>query len=106
LTSVAIPNSVTVIDRNAFVDCADLTAVIIGSSVTTIGSAAFIYCNNLTAIINLSPVPQSIDRSVFSLNLNDCTLQTPANSLEAYMAAEIWNEFGNIIPIENLLLFR
>jgi uncharacterized repeat protein (TIGR03803 family) len=50
LTSVTIPNSVTVIEGNAFLDCANLTTVTIGTGLTSIGEYAFDGCLNLTAL--------------------------------------------------------
>ena len=50
LTSVAIPNSVTTIDMNAFAQTG-LTSVTIPKSVTSIESAAFAFCDNLSSIV-------------------------------------------------------
>lgn len=44
LTSVTIPNSVTIIDGRAFESCSSLTNVTIPNSVTTIGGSAFYKC--------------------------------------------------------------
>jgi hypothetical protein len=48
--SYTIPNSVTTIGDNAFVDCSGLTSVTIGNSITTIGEKAFAGCRGLTSI--------------------------------------------------------
>ena len=50
LTSVVIPEGVTVIDKNAFYNCTGLTSVTIPASVTSILHEAFHYCNNLEAV--------------------------------------------------------
>jgi hypothetical protein len=50
LTSVTIPNSVTNIGDYAFGWCADLTSVTIPNSVTNIGDYAFYGCGNLTSV--------------------------------------------------------
>ena len=49
-TSYIIPNSVTIIGENAFIDVNGLTSVTIGNSVTTIGNNAFQSCNGLTTV--------------------------------------------------------
>jgi hypothetical protein len=55
----------------------------------------------LTTVTNLNPVPQNIDIVVFfGVNINALTLKVPANAVEAYKAAPIWGEFGNIIANE------
>jgi len=50
LTSVSIPNSVTVIGSSAFSGCSSLTSIDIPNNVTTIGALAFAGCVNLTSI--------------------------------------------------------
>ena len=56
LTSVTIPDSVTVIGKRAFEQCRNLTSVTIGSGVTTIGEFAFSACSGLTSIT----IPDSV----------------------------------------------
>ena len=71
LTSVAIPDSVTSIESNAFSDCTSLTSVTIGNGVTSIGYRAFYNCDSLTSI--------TIPDSVTSLGIyafNGCTSLT------------------------------
>ena len=50
LTSITIPNNVTMIGSNAFYFCSSLTNITIGDSVTMIGSNAFYNCSSLTNI--------------------------------------------------------
>ena len=50
LTSITIPNSVTTIGSSAFKDCSGLTSVTIGNGVTTIGGSAFSNCTGLTKV--------------------------------------------------------
>lgn len=56
LTSVEIPNSVTLIDSYAFSYCHNLTSVEIPDSVTSIGASAFGDCTSLTSI----EIPDSV----------------------------------------------
>ena len=50
LTSITIPDSVTIIGGRAFRKCSDLTSITIGDSVTSIGNDAFSHCTALTNI--------------------------------------------------------
>ena len=51
LTSIEIPNSVTIIRGCAFHSCSGLTTIEIPNSVTNIGIQAFSYCSSLTSIL-------------------------------------------------------
>ncbi len=100
LASVAIPNSVTSIEYGAFRYCTGLSSVTISKSVTNIGSAAFSQCTALTSVTNYAETPQPINANVFSnVDLSACTLYVPAESIALYQAAEVWKDFGNILPI-------
>ena len=56
LTSIAIPNSVTSIEKGTFSECYSLKSVVIPNSVTSIGNSAFRYCKRLTSIT----IPNSV----------------------------------------------
>lgn len=101
LTTINIPNSITSIGKETFAFCAALTSIEIPESVTSIGENAFYGCSGLTSVTNKAVSPQTINANVFTnINLSSCTLYVPAESVEAYKAAEIWKEFGNIVAIE------
>ena len=100
LTSVTIPNSVTSIGSSAFRSCTGLKSVTIGSGVANIGYGAFYKCIDLTSVTNYATTPQTIDYSVFeSVGISSCTLHVPAESVEAYKAADVWKEFWEITTI-------
>ena len=58
LTSVKIPNSVTIIEDFAFDGCENLTHVKIPNSVTSIGNSAFEGCKSLTSVM----IPNSVTK--------------------------------------------
>lgn len=97
-----IPNSVIYIRKYAFRDCNGLTALTIPSSVTNIGEYAFTDCSGLTSIICEAVTPPTLDSyySIFSNVDKSIPLYVPAQSIEAYKAANGWKEFTNILPIE------
>ena len=103
LTLVNIPNSVTSIGRYAFYGSTDLTSATIGNSVTSIGMSAFDNCTGLIEIINKSDIPQDIyenNHVFYRVNLSACTLRVPVASIDAYRAAPVWKDFGNIVAIQ------
>jgi hypothetical protein len=65
LTSVTIPEGVTEIGDNTFYYCSGLTSVTIGDGVTSIGSSAFYYCFGLTSV-TIGDGVTSIGSSAFS----------------------------------------
>jgi hypothetical protein len=71
LTSVTIPNSVTSIGEEAFIDCIGLTSVMIGTNVTEIEDYAFYDCRSLISVTIPSRVT-SIGEEAFL----DCTSLT------------------------------
>ncbi len=64
LTSISIPNSVSIIGTFAFSHCTGLTSIIIPENMTSIGNYAFYYCTGLTSIIIPNSVT-SIDQYAF-----------------------------------------
>ena len=125
LTSILIPNSVTVIEPGAFSSCRNLSSVSIPNSVISIGQSAFYGCVSLFSFTLPSSV-QSIGPNAFlsSIRLKNMTcyattppsvgegafrgtqcengiLYVPASSVSAYQNASGWQEWGQILPIED-----
>ena len=102
ITSVITLNSVINIGNEAFRSCFSLASVIIGNSIVNIGDYAFYGCSSITSVTNYATTPQAINANAFaSVNLSSCTLYVPAESIALYQAAEVWKDFGNILPIED-----
>ncbi len=98
LTSVTIPSGVTSIEVYTFYQCTALTNVTIPNSVTEIERTVFGGCTGLTKIESLAETPPSCDSYAFyDVDKNNCVLTVPANSVEAYKAAEGWKEFYSIV---------
>ena len=86
LKSVTIPNSVTSIREYAFRNCSSLTSVTIPDSVTSIGERAFQYCSNLASV--------TIGNSVTSI-VNDAF--AGCTSLTSVTIPDSVTEIGNAI---------
>ena len=94
LTSVTIPDSVTTIGDYTFTWCKNLTTISIGSGVTSIGYAAFVDCNSLTSVYCKATTPPTLDGNGFYDNAEGRKIYVPAESVEAYKAAEYWSEYA------------
>ncbi len=100
LTSVELPNSVTSIGDYAFRSCESLTSVEIGNSVETIDTYAFSGCN-LKKLISYAEVPPVCGSYVFyQVNTQECTLYVPYGAKSAYASTDGWNDFANIVEME------
>ena len=100
LTSMIIPNTITVIETYAFTG-SGLISITISGSVTMIGPNAFIYCRSLLSITLLNLVPNSIylGMGVFMnegsfWNQGMCNLIVPSSAVSAYQSTEVWQEFN------------
>ena len=82
LTSVTIPDSVTSIGEEAFLNCASLTNAMIGNGVTNIEDAAFFSCTNLTSVVIGNGVINIGDGAFYSCtSLTSVTVPNSATSI-------------------------
>ena len=100
LTNITLPNSVTDIRIYAFKNCSSLTSITIPNSVTSLGNYAFDKCNNLTSVKAEMSIPVTITQDVFS-NRANAILYVMQGCKAAYMAADYWKEFKEIVEIDN-----
>lgn len=93
--NTTIPNSVTSIGSYAFCGCSKLASITIPNSVTSISGYAFSECTGLTSVTCNAITPPALESKVFSgLNCAMTPLYVPAQSVEAYKAADQWKDFN------------
>lgn len=97
-SSTVIPNSVTTIERNAFRG-SKIAKIVIPASVKNIGQWAFQDCKSLTTVVCKSKSVIDVSGLLPFDPLPNATLYVPAESLEAYKAANEWSKFSNIQPL-------
>ena len=97
-SSTVIPNSVTTIERNAFRGL-KIAKIVIPASVKKIGQWAFQDCKSLTTVVCKSKSVIDVSGLLPFDPLPNATLYVPAESIEAYKAANEWSKFGNIQPL-------
>lgn len=104
LSSLELPSSVMSIGENAFKDCSGLSTIFIPEQVTYIGEKAFEYCHISSITVEVRN-PIDISENVFE-DIWSATLYVPYVSLEKYEAAEYWNCFSKILPINDFIDFE
>ncbi len=110
IVSIAIPEGVTSIGGSIYRNNEGLTEIIIPESVTEINRYAFIGCSSLSTIVSKNPVPPTVPAESHSISnvitsfddevYASATLYVPTGSKELYEAAEYWKNFSNIVEFD------
>lgn len=101
LASINIPDSIKTILNDAFYCCYSLANITIPDSVTAIYNKAFYYCKCLGKIRFNSTNPPAISGSgVFTGVPTDCIISVPVGSLEAYISATNYPDSATYTYIE------
>ena len=125
LTSVVIPEGVTIINYRSFEYCSGLTSVTFPSSLTTIESEAFYGCSGLTSVTIPANVSNILDYAFDGcdgltsiwVESEDCYIDmasfsdtayanavvyVPAGSLSYFQNESYWRLFEQIVEFDNL----
>ena len=102
IQSIIIPNTVTAIEDFTFYNSEFLRSVSLPNSLKSIGHNALDKCNALTEILSNNPIPPEIGRYNFDfISVRELgKLFVPKGSKTAYTLADGWNEFKNIIEMQ------
>ncbi len=101
LEYVIIPENIQKTGKEAFDHCSKLKSVSIPSQVGQIDEKTFNKCDNLTAVEVKRTEPLAINNNTFT-NYTGATLYVPKGSRSAYMAADNWKLFGNIVELTGI----
>ncbi|MDR1919950.1 MAG: leucine-rich repeat domain-containing protein, partial [Tannerellaceae bacterium] len=107
INSVSLSESVKSISFNAFTSCRNLASVTIPQSVESIGFNAFGDCDSLKHVdVNWeTPLPLDAGEIVFArVDLSQATLKVPFGTAAAYRAAPVWADFGTITEKEKPII--
>ncbi len=99
LKTLKIGENVSYIGRDAFLRCPNLEKVYLPSTLTGIVEYAFADNSKLTSIYSSIPADKlfAISENVFlGVDKDACKLYIPNGSIDAYEAAEGWNQFTNM----------
>lgn len=95
LTTAKLPQGVTVLGIDAFVNCNNLTSIELPASLTKIRLTAFYSCSKLASVTCLATTPPGLGTAAFE-NCSALTeIRVPAESVDAYKAA--WSTYADKI---------
>jgi len=95
LISIIMSDSVKSIGKGSFEKCTNLTSITIPDNVNVITEKTFSGCDNLTDIYLLKTTPPVCSTDAFSSK--NITIHVPTGSKAAYLQADVWKEFKNIV---------
>lgn len=88
ILSIAIPDTYTAIETEAFADCTGLMGITFGTGITEIGARAFAGCSALTTVIFKSTVPPAVAEDAFTGIAEGCRGTCPDTAVNAYEAVK------------------
>ena len=96
LTTYNIPDGVTSIGEEAFINCDALTSITIPDSVRYIDVNAFYECEALTSIYCKATTPPELENRAFNPNLIN-NIYVPSSSVDTYKADKYWQNYADKI---------
>lgn len=122
ILTINLPNTLTSIKDNAFIECRYLKTLKIPNSVETIGNGSIAFCNHLESLdlgtniasigadifTGLSSLKTVICRSMTPPSVNtwgttttDATLYVPQSAIQNYQTATVWRNLKSIYSLES-----
>ena len=97
LSSIALPNTLTIIEAYAFNYCRNLNTVTIGNSITTVGNNAFGNCTTITKIVCMAQTAPTLNTDAMNHIPATANIYIPCGSYLSYHTQ--WTRFNNIYEI-------
>lgn len=116
LESIELPQSLRFLDYACFSNCYSLKKIDLPSSLISLGGFTFRYCGSIEDIYCRAEIPPTADDTDFGIvhntdypqlekpetpNFNNCVLHVPAGCEDMYRNASGWNNFKNIVEIDD-----
>ena len=99
LQTLILPENITSIGDYAISWNENLSEIIIPENIVSIGNYSFYQCGSFRVYCHAKQIP-SITSSTFPYGANSrMTLYVPEEMMEEYKSAEIWSDFGCILPM-------
>ena len=99
LTGINFPLGLTSIGLASLSNCTSLTEIVLPNTVTYIDKSAFITCTNLQRVKCYAVIPPETNGSVFSSSAYSLPLYVPASSINAYNTTGDWKNFTTVLPL-------
>ena len=101
LTSIEIPDLTHTIYIRAFDGCSNLKTLTLGKRVQTIQNGAFANCPLLEDVYCRANTPPTCNDSFYDSYIEYIKLHVPAESVDAYKAADPWKNFKSIEALDD-----
>ena len=101
LTSIEIPDLTHTIYIRAFDGCSNLKTLTLGKRVQTIQNGAFANCPLLEDVYCRANTPPTCNDSFYDSYIEYIKLHVPAESVDAYKAADPWKKFKSIEAMDD-----
>ena len=101
LTSIEIPDLTHTIYIRAFDGCSNLKTLTLGKRVQTIQNGAFANCPLLEDVYCRANTPPTCNDSFYDSYIEYIILHVPAESVDAYKAADPWKNFKSIEAMDD-----
>lgn len=101
LTSIEIPDLTHTIYIRAFDGCSKLKTLTLGKRVQTIQNGAFANCPLLEDVYCRANTPPTCNDSFYDSYIEYIKLHVPAESVDAYKAADPWKNFKSIEALDD-----
>lgn len=100
LVDINLPEGIASIDGYAFYGCKKLTELVLPSTLQSIGNNVLSGCSSLSSVKCKAIVPPATNGTFTSdVDLNHCTLYIAPFTIDAYRAAQDWDDFYIMKPL-------